>query len=205
MKTIILCLSLVFCLNLVSAADPFDNDLIREVQKRHDKGVQGDEEAVKSLVTDLEKWTKEQPTNYMLLAYLGSAYTLRSRDCWPGPSKFHFLKEGLKTMDDAVEKDPKNIGVRFIRAVNNLNLPAFINRRDSGRKDFQLLLEQIKSTPQNEINLETTQAIYYYAGISYQQLDDEKSAQDTWERGEQLDPKSILGQKIKTELAKLKS
>jgi tetratricopeptide (TPR) repeat protein len=204
MKTAILSFCLIVAINFSAwAADPFDNQLVRQIQKRHDKGVDGDVEEVKALVTDLEKLTKEQPANYMLLAYLGSAYTLRSRDCWPGPSKFHFLKEGLKTMDDAVEKDPKNIGVRFIRAVNNLNLPAFLNRRDEGRKDFKVLLEQIKAMPKNEINLETSQAIYYFAGISYKQLDEEKKARDAWKRGEELDPNTPLGLKIKTEITKL--
>jgi hypothetical protein len=186
--------------------DPFLDPVIRQINERHDKAVQGDKAETKALVTDLEKLTAEQPQNQLLKAYLGSAYTLRGRDIGFGPKAYSNLKNGLKTLDAAVEAEPQNAAVRFIRAINNFSLPAFCNRRDNAREDFRLLLAQLeKPHPEFQLSTETTQAIYYYAGISYRQLKDNAQARVTWTRGRQLAPDSPLGQKIQAELTKLKS
>ncbi|PTX99436.1 hypothetical protein DB346_16465 [Verrucomicrobia bacterium LW23] len=188
-----------------AAADPFDDPLIQQVQQRHDKGVQGDKEAVISLVKDLEKWTKEKPNNYLLLAYLGSAYTMRSRDVFPGPSKLDFLKNGVKTMDAAVAAAPRDVAVRFIRGVNNYELPAFCNRRDSARSDFKILLTQVVGEGAPKLNTQTVQAIHYYAGLAYLQTKQKDDAKIIWQKGVALAPNSALAGKMQSQLAKLKS
>ncbi len=66
--------------------DPFSDPLIKQVQARHEKAVAGDTQETKALTADLEKWTKEQPNNHLLQAYLGSVYTLDSRDAGPAPA-----------------------------------------------------------------------------------------------------------------------
>ena len=58
----------------------------------------------------LRKWTEDQPTNFLLQAYLGSVYTLDSRDAWPGPGKLTYLKNGGKWLDGAVAEAPDNPG-----------------------------------------------------------------------------------------------
>ena len=156
-------------------------------------------------MADLEKLTKEQPDNTLLLAYLGSTYTLRSRDLFFGPSKYHYLKEGVKTMDAAVDKAPTNAAVRFVRAVNNINLPAFCNRRDIARTDFQTLLKQLTGPTPPDLDLETKQAIYYYAGLSFYQLDNKVEARNAWQRGLELAPTTPLAEKIQAKLSKVKS
>ncbi len=97
--------------------DPFDDPLIKQIQARHDKAVKGDTKETKALTTDLEKLTQDQPTNFLLQAYLGSVYTLDSRDAWPGPGKLTYLKKGGQWLDGAVNSDPENPAVRFIRAM----------------------------------------------------------------------------------------
>src|SRR5471032_3308405 len=92
--------------------DPFSDPLIKQIQARQEKAVKGDTKETKALTADLEKWTKEQPTNYLLQAYLGSVYTLDSRDAWPGPGKLTYLRNGGKFMDGAVAADPNNPAVR---------------------------------------------------------------------------------------------
>jgi tetratricopeptide (TPR) repeat protein len=151
----------------------------------------------------LEGLHKEKPTNSLIQAYLGSAYTLASRDAFPGPKKMEHLKVGLKTMDKAVESDPENIPTRFIRAVNNYNLPTFINRRDNAREDFEILLSQIKKKP-DQLNPLTNQAIYYYAGLSFKQLSRKDEARSAWEDGLRLDQQSDIGLKIADELKKIR-
>jgi hypothetical protein len=186
--------------------DPFDDPLIKQIRARQVKAVKGDTQETKALTADLEKWTAEQPTNYLLQAYLGSTYTLDSRDAWPGPGKLTFLKNGGKWMDGAVAAAPDNPAVRFVRAIDYYELPFFFGKGKTARDDFQILLKQIDgevATPY-VLNVETQQAIYYYAGLSFKQLSQMPQAKDAWLRGYKLDGRSDLGKKIGDELMKVK-
>ncbi len=80
-------------------ADPFGDPLIRQIAERHRQAVAGDKEETKKLAADLEKWTAQQPANHLLQAYLGSVYTLCSRDAWPGPGKLDYLRRGGQLLD----------------------------------------------------------------------------------------------------------
>jgi hypothetical protein len=88
---------------------------------------------------------REQPTNYLLLqAYLGSVYTLDSRDAWPGPGKLTYLRNGGRQwLDAAVAAAPDNPAVRFVRAIDYYELPFFFGKGQTARDDFQILLKQI--------------------------------------------------------------
>jgi hypothetical protein len=189
----------------LSQLDPFSDPLIKQIQARQEKAVKGDTKETKALTADLEKWTQEQPTNYLLQAYLGSVYTLDSRDAWPGPGKLTYLRNGGKWMDGAVAAAPDNPAVRFVRAIDYYELPFFFGKGATARDDFQILLKQVDGEIKTPyvLNIETQQAIYYYAGLSFKQLSQTPQAKDAWERGLKLDPNSPLATKIKAELAKM--
>ena len=192
------------CATPPPGADPFHDPSIQAIQKLHTQAESGDKEATKLLVSRLESLSAAQPENQLLRAYLGSAYTLASRDAFPGPKKLEYLKTGLKTMDLAVEADPTAVAPRFIRAVNNFHLPAFINRRDDARADFETLLTQIDHS-ENTLDPATRQAIHYYAGLAFKQLRRTEEARSAWKKGWELDHHSELANKIAAELKKLKS
>lgn len=185
------------------AKDSFEHPLIIEVQSLHTQSEKGDKAATKLLITKLEGLTKSNPENHLYKAYLGSAYTLMSRDIGIGPSAFSNLKNGLKTMDAAVAAAPNKTSVRFIRAVNNFNLPAFINRRDDARRDFDILLKNVESKSE-KLTPTTEQAIYYFAGLSYLQLNKKKEAKQALQKGADLKANAELDAKIALELTKLK-
>jgi hypothetical protein len=186
--------------------DPFNDPLIKQVQARHEKAVKGDTKETKALTADLEKWTQEQPTNFLLQAYLGSVYTLDSRDAWPGPGKLTYLRNGGKWLDGAVASAPDNPAVRFVRAMDYYELPFFFGKAKTARDDFQILLKQIDGEVKSPytLNVETRQAICYYAGLSYQHLSQAPQAKDAWLLGYKLDPASEYGKKIGDELMKVK-
>ena len=119
-----------------SKVDPFSDPLIQQIQVRQEKAVNGDTKETKALTADLEKWTQEQPANYLLMAYLGSVYTLDSRDAWPGPGKLTYLRNGGKLMDAAVAAAPDNPAVRFVRAIDYYELPFFFGKGKTARDDF---------------------------------------------------------------------
>lgn len=183
-------------------SDPFLNENIIAIQQLHDQSAAGNKEKTDTLIQRLEILIAQEPNNQLYRVYLGSAFTLKSRDVFPGPSKLRFLKDGLKIMDTAVKKDPKNCSVRFIRAVNNYYLPAFINRRDDAREDFEALLKQISANP-GKLDSRTIQAIHYFAGLAYKQTKREDDARTTWQAGLALQADPALNHKIIKELAKL--
>ncbi len=183
-------------------SDPFLNENVIAIQQLHDQSVAGDKEKTDKLIGVLQALIEQEPENQLYHVYLGSAYTLKSRDVFPGPSKLRFLKDGLKGMDAAVKKDPQNCSVRFIRAVNNYHLPTFINRRDDARKDFEILLKQINADP-GKLNSRTIQAIHYFAGLAYKQTKRKNEARTTWQAGLALQADANLSEKISKELAKL--
>jgi tetratricopeptide (TPR) repeat protein len=184
--------------------DPFSDPLIQQVEQRHRKAVGGDAQETKKLTADLEKWTKEQPDNHLLQAYLGSTYTLDSRDAWPGPGKLTYLRDGGRLLDAAVTADPQNPAVRFVRAIDYFSLPAIFGKRQTARDDFQVLLGELDGKNATySLNDETAQAIYYYAGQALEQEGKKPEARAAWQRGLKINPGSDLGVKMSTELAKL--
>jgi hypothetical protein len=186
--------------------DPFSDPLIQQIEARQRKAVDGDTAETKKLAADLEKWTAQQPQNHLLQAYLGSVYTLCSRDAWPGPGKLTYLRNGGRLLDAAVLADPGNPAVRFVRAIDYFELPAIFGKRQVARDDFQILLKQVDGEIKSPyaLNTDTIQAVYYYAGLSLKQQWLDPQAKDVWERGWSLAPASPLGVKIQDELAKLK-
>jgi hypothetical protein len=185
--------------------DPFSDPLIKSIQARHDKAVAGDKKETQALTADLEKWTKLHPDNHLLQAYLGSVYTLDSRDAWPGPGKLTYLQNGGKELDAAVLAAPNNPAVRFIRAIDYFELPAIFGKRQTARDDFVALLKEVDGEIKTPyvLNTETQQAIYYYAGLSFKQMDQPDDARKAWTSGAALNPTSALGVKMSTELGKL--
>jgi hypothetical protein len=186
--------------------DPFSDPLIKQVQARHEKAVNGDTKETKALTADLEKWTQEQPMNFLLQAYLGSVYTLDSRDAWPGPGKLTYLRKGGQWLDAAVASAPDNPAVRFVRAIDYFELPAIFGKRQTARDDFQILLKQIDGETKSPyvLDTQTQQAIYLYAGKSFYQLSQYPQAKDAWVRGYKLAPTTDLGKKIGDELMTVK-
>lgn len=179
----------------IAAGDPFDDPLIQKVRERHDKGVDGDKQAVIDLVKDLEQWTLEQPDNQLLKVYLGSCYTLRSRDVI-FYKKMDYLDKAKVTMTEAVDADPDDVAVRFVRAVNLISLPAIFGTREMARDDFKHMLGILEGPNPPTLKLETRQAIYKFAGRSYLDTDERSKAIEVWNKGAALAPDSELGKEM---------
>jgi hypothetical protein len=182
--------------------DPFSDPLIQEISTREHTAVAGNAEATKALATDLEKWTAKYPGNRLLQAYLGSVYTLCSRDAWPGPSKLNYLRDGHRLLNAAVQGDPLNPAVRFVRAIDFYELPAIFGMRQTARDDFKILLQQVDGETKSPYAFEprTAQAIYYYAGLSLADEGRRDQAKVVWSRGLKLGLDLPTGAKIRAEL-----
>jgi hypothetical protein len=186
--------------------DPFSDPLIAQIVVRYQKAWDGDKKEAKALTADIERWMKDEPNNYLLMAYLGSVYALDSRDSWIGPGKLDYLKKGEKELDAALAGDPSNPAIRLLRAMNYYELPAIFGKHRAAHDDFTYLVEQLSGALPMSYALtnDTRQAIYYYAGLSFEQFSENAAARDAWQHGLALAPQSALGVKTQAELSKLK-
>jgi len=119
----------------------------KEIQDLYRRGLAGDKEAVNQCITGLERVLQSEQNNQLARVYLGSAYTLRSRDLAFGPKKLHALRQGLALMDQAVGAAPDEPKVRLARALTTSALPAIFGRGSQSRKDFEQLGQWARRAP----------------------------------------------------------
>ncbi len=165
----------------------------------HDRGVNGDKQAVIDCITQLQELLANEPENYLAKVYLGSAYTLRSRDVFPGPKKLNLLNEGGRLMDEAVAAAPDNIRVRLVRAVNYYKLPAIFGKRELARSELIKLAESIDGM-QHDLDLIEIQGIYYFGGLALADQKRRAAARQLWAEAIELQPDSTLGEKLSQKL-----
>ena len=188
--------------SVAPVSETYSHPHLKQIYEMHSLAESGNEDATRRLVAWLEELTAEQPENGILLVYLGSAYTLASRDAFIGPGKLRYLMSGRDCMDRAVALRPDDPNVRFIRGINNYHLPTLFNRRSIARDDFRKLVDQLSKNPECLDTL-TSQAIYYYAGLCFSQLEEEQNARNSWQKGLDLKISGPLTAKITQELDQL--
>ncbi len=189
---------------MANPANPFEGDLA-EPRRLHDKGVDGDAAAVRKSIELLESWIEVNPHDPSVeigRAYLGSSYTLLSRDLPIGPGKMDALKHGGVLMDAAVANAPLDMRVRLVRAVNNLQLPSIFGRRNMAYEDFAWLEKQVQ-TRSGELAKDELQAMHYFVGLSMRYQKRKSHALKIWERGILIDENTSLAGKMRKEASAL--
>jgi tetratricopeptide (TPR) repeat protein len=164
------------------------------------RGLAGDREAVSDCITALEKLLAAQPNEQVARVYLGSAYTLRSRDLPIGPAKLRALRKGIVLMDEAAAAAPENATVQLTRAVTNEALPAFLGRRKIAREQLDQLVAQIEKDPA-KLTPADQQLLYLNAGEAAEKAGDRARARQLWQRGAALKADSKLTREIEIALA----
>ena len=164
------------------------------------RGLAGDREAVNACIAALEKLLAAQPNEQMARVYLGSAYTLRSRDLPLGPAKLRALRKGIALMDEAAAAAPENGNVQLTRAVTNEALPVFLGRRKVARQQLEQLVAQIEKEPA-KLAPADQQLLYLNAGEAAKKAGDPARARELWQRGAALKSDLKLTGEIETALA----
>ena len=184
----------------VAIAQPKEEALIRDLYRR---GLAGDKEAVERCIVALEAVLKSEAKNQVARVYLGSAYTLRSRDLGFGPKKLQTLKQGLTLMDEAVAAAPNDPKVRLPRALTTDSLPKIFGRGAATRNDFELLAVQAKRAP-GDFEEGELQVVFYQAGLAAKAVGDKSRAAAFLEEALRHPPDKALAAKINAELASLR-
>ncbi|MDQ6912313.1 MAG: hypothetical protein M3119_10735 [Verrucomicrobiota bacterium] len=119
----------------------------KEIPALYRRAVAGDKDAVNQCIERLEAALTADPKNQLARVYLGSSYTLRSRDLGFGPTKLRTLKKGLACMDEAVAASPNEYKIRLVRALTTSSLPVFLGQRTNSKNDFEWLAQMAKKNP----------------------------------------------------------
>lgn len=170
-----------------------------EIQEFYRRGLAGDKEAVEQCIAKLEAVLTNRPGNQLARVYLGSAYTLRSRDLGFGPRKLQTLKRGLALMDEAVTAQPNDPKVRLARALTTAALPGFFGRGAQSRKDFALLAGTADQSPE-QFDDGDLQIVYYNAGLAAKASGEHARARTLWEKALRYPIDRTIVEKTETEL-----
>jgi len=154
------------------------------------RGLAGDKQAVINCLSALETHLAQQPNDERARVYLGSCWTLRSRDLPVGLGKLIALRKGVALMDEAALAAPNDAKVLLVRAVTNQALPRFLGRSNAARQQLDALVEVVGKTPER-LTAPDRQLLYLNAGQAAFRNGDKARARELWERGLALsaDPK----------------
>ncbi|MDQ3413545.1 MAG: hypothetical protein M3480_00985 [Verrucomicrobiota bacterium] len=191
-------LAIVCALCAVSGALALpDNPAISALYAR---ALAGDKTAVTECIAALDKILAARPDDQLARVYLGSTYTLLSRDLPLGPAKLSALRKGLALMDEAAAAAPADAAVQLNRAITNQALPAFLGRRKVARAQLDRLVEQIEKNPSALIPNDR-QLLYLNAGEAAARAGEMERAQVLWQRGAALQADPRLTKEIAEAMA----
>jgi tetratricopeptide (TPR) repeat protein len=165
----------------------------------HDEGARDNANAVVLAEKYLSRLLALDEKHARGMALLGSVLTMRARDAfWPN-TRLDYLKRGLNTMDAAVKLAPDDAEVRLIRAVNNFQMPNFLNRDEIARNDFEWIWEKVQVQPEKYTNdLKQNAALHY--GLVLQKNKRLEEAKQVWKKGLEIEPSSLLAGEIRRHL-----
>ena len=76
----------------------------------------------------------------MLEGYQGMAYMIRANYSWNPYNKLSFFFKGRDLLDGAIEKDPANVELRWLRFCVQTNAPGFLGYRGKISEDKAVVL-----------------------------------------------------------------
>jgi len=165
----------------------------------HHQGVIGVDGMPEKALAYLTKAQELSPDDNETLAFLGSAMTLIARDSWNPYTKLTMVNDGIDKMDQAVEREPKNILIRMVRANNSLNLPSFLKRNYLAKADF-LYIEKIANDPEADFGLPSDYGdndskdvlanTYYKLGMIFKQEGNKEMAVQYFKKSTEAWPES---------------
>lgn len=100
--------------------------------------------AAKKAFALLSKLYETTPKDNEVLAYLGSAKTMVTRDSWNVMTKISEVNKGIALLDKAVANEKDNFVIRIVRINNSLALPSFLSQENKAKQDLIYLVALFK-------------------------------------------------------------
>lgn len=113
---------------------------LSEVRKLYTAAIE-DEDKAEELFEKLN--TNEAKSDALLLAYCGATRALMAKHAMNPYSKLKYLKEGSAMLNTAVDKNPKQIEVRYLRFSVEKNVPDFLDYKQHLQADKKAIVDSI--------------------------------------------------------------
>lgn len=100
-----------------------------------------------SLYTKLEQVSPKPP---IVLGYVAMLEALKAKHAWNPYNKFSYLGKSKKTFQKAVQADPHNMEIRFMRFSVEHFLPSYLGYSKNLQQDKLVILEQLKKPSEDK-------------------------------------------------------
>ncbi len=171
----------------------------------HNRGVDGDVEAVKECVAEFKRLRNLAPDNNLVEAYFGSATALLGRDEPNLMDKMKYANKGLKILDRSVAREKDNIEIRILRFNVCYRLPEPIFQRGSTVvEDLKYLAERYEQDP-TVFSEEYYWHVLYTLGLAHKVINQNQEAETTWNKLLLLEPDEKYKKLLKKEGIKRKN
>jgi hypothetical protein len=145
---------LLFIFSFLFSANLFAGELtIDDVKKKYNQAIYNSNEA-----KQLDKLLSNQKLqNNLMLAYYGATKGLLAKHASNPFNKLSYLDESLKHINSAVNKEPNNIEIRYIRFTIQSQIPEFVGKSKDFYTDKYFLIsavEKAKISKNNKNQLE---------------------------------------------------
>lgn len=118
-----------------------DKQLFAEGKRLHDLGVSGNSEAARTSCELLSKVYERHQDVPIIEAWYGSSAALVGKYASDSQELFGSAVKGIKHLNHAVESDPQNPRIRYLRAQLFFNLPeAFFHLTSKASEDFAVVI-----------------------------------------------------------------
>lgn len=140
MKFRFLVLIFIF-LSVHSYAEPTVSDEIRNVKVAVHRAIESSA-VTDSLYLALKSGSTKSP---LIVAYIGTLEALKAKHSWNPYNKIKFVSLSQKTMKKAVEQDPNNLEIRFMRFTIQHYTPSFLGFSKDLEEDRKAIVRQFKN------------------------------------------------------------
>ncbi len=168
------------------------------------QGSDGDRDAYEQAAKLFDTLHEQNPNDRRIEAYAGSLRLWQASHTWAVWKKNSLSKEGIGMMDTAVQADPQNLEIRFVRAVTDYSLPSFFHRRDQAAEEFSLLAQKAPvAIASGKLEPRLAAASLYFHGMFLHDSSNNKAAEDAWKQAIAIAPESRAARESAEELKKL--
>lgn len=126
---------LVSLLSILCLTTSLHVDILDEARVNYSEVV-SDKELCEKMIAELTKTKHISATH---LAYLGALQTIRANHVFSPITKLSTFKEGKKNIEQAINKEPNNAELRFIRLSIQKNAPSFLGYKSNMKEDTEFI------------------------------------------------------------------
>ena len=131
--------TIIFFISITTFLFKLDVSLVR---KEYKEAVQSKTKTL-VLYNKLQKVSKKD--NKALVAYKGAVTTLAARQQKAIKDKKAFFKKGVALVEYAIQSEPNNIEIRFVRLSIQQNTPKFLRYNKQQKEDKKFILKHLKN------------------------------------------------------------